>query len=145
MAEGDRVDPYLSFRFRVEIGGLEVAGFSEVSGLKSEIEIKTIREGGQNAFSHKLAGPASYPENLVVKSGLTSDDALWRWFEKTLKGNIERKNISIILLDSAGEEQKRWSFEAALPVKWTGPQFRAATAEVAIEAIEFVHQGLIPC
>jgi hypothetical protein len=37
MAVGDRKkDPYLSFRFLVEIQGLIVGGFSEVSGLQAD-------------------------------------------------------------------------------------------------------------
>ena len=37
MAVALRIDPYLGFRFLVEIEGLLVAGFSEVSGLQAEI------------------------------------------------------------------------------------------------------------
>ena len=60
------------------------------------------------------------------------------------QGRIRRKDVSILLLDSTGEEQWRWNFRQALPVKWVGPQFRASNAEIAIETLELVHKGLVP-
>jgi phage tail-like protein len=142
MAVGDRVDPYLSFHFLVEIEGLVIGGFNEVTGLTVEVEIEEYREGGLNAYVHKLAGPARYPNNLVLKRGLTDSDALWNWHQDVVRGNIQRRNGSIILLDSAGEEQWRWNFVDAYPVRWVGPDLRASSAEVAIETLELVHRGL---
>ena len=142
MAVGDRVDPYLSFHFLVEIEGLVIGGFNEVTGLTVEVEIEEYREGGLNAYVHKLAGPARYPNNLVLKHGLTDSDTLWNWHQDVASGNIQRRNGSIILLDSAGEEQWRWNFVDAYPVRWVGPDLRAGSAEVAIETLELVHRGL---
>ena len=142
MAVGDRVDPYLSFHFLVEIEGLVIGGFNEVTGLTVEVEIEEYREGGLNAYVHKLAGPARYPNNLVLKHGLTDSDTLWNWHQGVASGNIQRRNGSIILLDSAGEEQWRWNFVDAYPVRWVGPDLRAGSAEVAIETLELVHRGL---
>jgi phage tail-like protein len=142
MALGVRTDPYLSFNFLVEIEGLVVGGFNEVTGLSVEVEVEEYREGGLNAYMHKLAGPTRYPNNLVLKRGLTDGDTLWNWHRDVTRGNIERKNGSIILLSSSGEEKWRWNFVAAYPVRWVGPDLRAATAEVAIETLELAHQGL---
>ena len=50
------LQPYLTFNFAVEIEGLLVGGFTEVSGLESEIEVEEYREGGVNGFVHKLPG-----------------------------------------------------------------------------------------
>jgi phage tail-like protein len=143
MAIGDRSkDPYLAFRFLVEIKGLPVGGFSEVSGLQAEIEVKEYQEGGQNNYIHKLAGPVRYPSNLVLKHGLTTDETLWNWYQKVMQGTIERRNGSIVLLDSAGEEKWRWNFSEAYPVKWTGPDLKANNSAVAIESIELAHHGI---
>ena len=68
---GIRNDPYLGFKFLVEIEGLVVGGFSEVTGLQVETEVETYREGGLNEYVHKLAGPTRYPSNLVLKHGMT--------------------------------------------------------------------------
>lgn len=142
MAVGHRQDPYLTFNFLVEIQGLVVGGFSEVSGLQVEIEVEDYREGGLNDYIHKLAGPTRYPSNLVLKHGLTDVDGLWKWQREVTQGVIKRKNGSIVLLDSDREERWRWNFSGAYPVRWVGPELRAGTADVAVETIELVHRGL---
>jgi phage tail-like protein len=143
MALGKRKDPYLSFCFTVEVDQQVVAAFSEVTGLDVETEVETFREGGVNLHEQQLAGPNKFPSRLVLKRGM-SDKVLWSWHQQVARGNIRRKDVSILLLDSTGEEKWRWNFRQALPVKWVGPQFRASNAEIAIETLELVHKGLLP-
>ncbi len=137
-----RTDPYLAFNFLVEIGGLVVGGFTEVSGLQLEMDVQPYQEGGLNEYTHQLAGPVRYPSRLILRRGLTAPDALWGWFRQVTRGEIERQNLSIVLLDSTGAEERRWIFTNAYPVRWVGPELRAGTAEVAVETLEFVHHGL---
>lgn len=142
MAVGERSDPYLGFNFLVEIQGIAIAGFMEVSGLQVEVEVHDYREGGLNEYIHKLPGPTRYPSNLVLKRGITDVDALWKWHQDVTQGKIERKNGSIVLMNSAGEEKWRWNFVEAYPVRWVGPDLRASAAEVAVETMELAHRGL---
>ncbi len=107
---GIRNDPYKAYNFLVEIEGLIVGGFSEVSGMQIEIEVKDYREGGVNEFIHKLPGSTRYPQNLVLKHGLTDIDLLWQWFVDvseaiSAKKSFERKNGSIFLLDDLDNKQ----------------------------------------
>jgi phage tail-like protein len=143
MATGDRHDPYLSYNFSVEIDGVIVCGFSEVSGLQAEIEIQEYREGGVNEYIHKRAGPARYPSNLVLKRGIGDSTELWSWYCDVLQGTIQRKSLDVVLMDSTGTEQRRWTLQNAYPVKWTGPDFKAQSSEVAIESLELAHEGLV--
>jgi phage tail-like protein len=145
MALSDRHDPYLTYNFVVELDpdNLEAGGFSEVSGLQAELEVQDYREGGLNGYIHRLAGPVRYPSNLVLKQGIADRDILWPWCQKALQGSIERRNITIKLLDRDRTEQRRWEFAKAYPVRWAGPELRAGAAEVAMETLELVHEGLI--
>lgn len=136
-----RMDPYLSFRFLVEIEGLVVGGFSEVSGLQAETEVEDYREGGVNDFVHKLPKGTKYP-NLVLKRGVTDSDVLWEWHQDVVNGRIRRKSGSIVLLDGEGNETWRWGFMDAYPTKWTGPDLAGNSANVAVEAIELAHHGI---
>jgi phage tail-like protein len=136
-----RQDPYISYRFQVEIQGLIVAGFSEVSGLQAETKTETIREGGLNDYVHKLP-KGSEQSNLTLKRGLTDSDILWKWHRDVVDGKIKRKNGRIILMDSEGNEQWHWTFEDAYPVKWVGPDFKANGSAAAVESIEIVHNGI---
>jgi phage tail-like protein len=36
---------------------------------------------------------------------------------------------------------KTWNITDAYPVKWTGPDLRATSMEVAIETLELAHRG----
>ena len=144
MATGDRHDPVLAFCFAVEISGLIVAGFSEVSGLQAEIEVQEYREGGLNEYTHKRAGPVKYPSNLTLKKGITDSSELWSWYRDVMSGKIQRKPVDVVLMNSAGEEWRRWKLQNAYPVKWTGPDMKAATSEIAVETLELAHEGLLP-
>ena len=142
MTVGKRTDPYFGFNFLVEVDGIIVGGFSEVSGIQVEIEVHDYREGGRNEYIHKLPGPTRYASNLILKRGMTDSDLLWIWHEFVTFGIIVRINGSILLLDAAGREKWRWNFFDAYPVKWTGPQLRADSNSVAVETLELVHRGI---
>jgi phage tail-like protein len=136
-------DPYGAFSFAVELMGVISAGFNEVSGLQSEVEVTDYREGGNNEYVHKVAGPAVYRTNLVLKRGYTNSFELWDWHAATLAGAVRPLPISVLLHDRSGEPKWRWTFRDAYPVKWVGPALRGSTAEVAVETLELAHHGLL--
>jgi phage tail-like protein len=136
-----RSDPYLGCNFVIEIEGLLVGGFSECSGLEVESEVVPYREGGVNDYLHRFAGPTSSPP-LVLRHGITSRDALWRWCQTTTAGHVVRRNGTIFLLDSARVPVVQWDFKDAFPYKWTGPELRAEAANIAFESVELAHRGL---
>jgi phage tail-like protein len=141
-AAGKRPDPYLSVNFLVEIEGLVVGGFSKVDGLESAIETQDYVEGGRNDYVHKILKGTTYVP-LVLSHGLSDLDALWTWHDRTRRGVIQRKNGTIMLLDAERLPVMWWNFASALPVKWAGPAFDAASdAQVAIERVELVHRGI---
>jgi phage tail-like protein len=137
-----RIDPFLSYNFAVEVEGLVAGGFSEVSGIEIQTEVQEYREGGVNEFVHKRAGPTKYPSNLILKKGITDVRTLWIWYWDVMQGIVERKNVSVLLLDTEGAEQLRWNFEQAYPVRWVGPSLRGTASEVAVETLELAHNGL---
>ncbi len=136
-------DPFLAFNFLVEMTGLAIGGFSEVTGLQVEVQVEDYREGGVNGFVHKMAGAVNYPSNLVLKRGLMGFDPWWAWSEGVNQGVILRQYISVVLLDTGGNEKRRWIFKNAYPVRWSGPELKADTNAVAFESLELVHQGMI--
>lgn len=139
---GARQDPYGAFNFIVEIEGLVIGGFSDVSGLQVETVLETYREGGLNEYEHKLAGPTRYPANLVLKHGLADGDSLWSWYVDVTRGLIRRRNGTLYLLSNQRQTALWWNFKAAYPVKWSGPDFKADSNTVAVESVELVHQGI---
>lgn len=138
-----RSDPYIAFNYRVEIGQVIVAGFSEVSGLSFETEVETFREGGANAQEVQLPGVSKLASKIVLKRGLGDKHDLWDWYSQIRDGDIQRKDVAITMLDHAGETARRWTFRQACPVKWTGPELKAQVAGIAFESVELIHRGLL--
>ena len=139
---GRRFDPWTSAGFKLVIGEVEEAEFSEVSGISNETEVVDFQEGGENTYSHKFRGRNKYP-NLVLRHGITRmSPALWAWREAT----IHRKtppmlNVSVIKVDEMGEEVCRWNFRNCWPIKWQGPDRKAGASELAVETLEIAHEG----
>jgi phage tail-like protein len=138
---GVRADPYPAFNFLVEIEGILAGGFAECSGLQVETETVEYREGGVNDYVHRFAGPTKYPP-LILKHGLTLIDGLWSWHQDVARFDITRRSGTIYLLNQQRIPVMWWDFKEALPVKWTGPELRAASASIAFESIELSHRGL---
>ncbi|MCC6192607.1 MAG: phage tail protein [Anaerolineales bacterium] len=137
---GSRTDPYLGSHFFVEIDGIDHGGFTECSGLQAETEVTDYVEGGNNGFVHKLPGRTKF-SNITLKWGSTDSTALWEWYLNVTRGQVERKDVSVVLYNSEQEEVRRWNLREAYPVKWIGPAFTAATPAVAIETLEITHHG----
>ena len=134
-------DPYMAYNFAVEIGGVVVAGFSEVSGLSSEINLESYEEGGLNNYVHKFPKHTTYP-NLVLSRGLVNIDLFYTWYQATSQGWIQQLNGTILLLNNQQIPVMWWMFKNAYPVKWEGPQLNASSDDIAVERIELVHQGI---
>jgi phage tail-like protein len=142
MANGVRIDPIPNFNFHVVIDGITRAAFQQVSGFDSTIDVIEHREGGDNLTPRKLPGMTRY-SNIVLKWGLTDDVQLYEWHLEAAKGNVQRKNGSILLLDRDGATKAQWDFFAAWPTKWDGPDFNAEGNDVAIETLELAHEGCV--
>ena len=134
-------DPYKVFRFVVEINGIQVGGFSEVTGLEVRTEVDEQREGGVNDYVHKIPKETRYP-NLTLKRGITDATGLWDWHQQIVQGDIQRKTVSVILRDAQQQEKWRWIFRDAYPVKWNGTDLNATGNTVAVESVELAHHGM---
>jgi phage tail-like protein len=140
-ATGQRVDPYSSYNFLVEIDGVTQAGFSEVSGFDATVAVHEYREGSDPTTVRKLPGMVSYA-NIALRWGLTQDSQLYDWLRQAADGQFTRKNGSIVVLDTTGQEVVRWNFRNAWPTRWSGPDLSAAAQGVAIQTLELVHKGV---
>jgi len=135
-------DIYSSSRFYVMIDSMAQAVFTELSGLQVETEVMEYAEGGNNDFVHRLPGRTRVG-NITLKRGITSSNDLFKWYMSIASGRkIDRRNISLVMYDTAGMELMRWNFLSAYPVKWVGPQFDATGNVSAVETLELAHAGL---
>lgn len=138
----DRVDPYRTFRFRVEIDGIGQAGFSECSFADTSTEPVEYREGNEIPTVRKLSGLTKYG-NITLKWGLTDSMDLYKWRQQVIdKGAAgARKSVAIVLIDEAGKDKARWNIVQAWPVKYDPTDFNAKNNDIAIETLELAHEG----
>ncbi len=131
---GGREDPIPSFNFAVEIEGVVVGSFKEVSGLKCETEVVEYREGTDPNVVRLLPG-ISRCGPIVLEKGLTSSTELWDWYEQTLTGSVARKNGAVIMLSASHTEVARYNFYNAWPSKYEISPLNAGSSEVLIETV----------
>lgn len=136
-----RNDPYSAFNFIVEIDGVIIAGFSEVSGLETEVDVIEYRNGNEDITPRKIPGLKKFG-NIVLKRGVTAGRELWEWRKTVLDGQAQRRAGSIILLNERREEVVRWNFREGWPCKWSGPTLNATASKTAIETLEIANEGI---
>ncbi|MGK7877652.1 MAG: phage tail protein [Xenococcaceae cyanobacterium] len=140
-----RKDPYSGYNFRVEIDSITRAGFKSCSGLETSTNVSTYREGTDKSLGmRKIPGMPS-SSNITLTRGFTDDRELWDWRTLVLAAadpSKYRRNMSIVLLDDAGNEKIRWNLINCWPVNWTGPTLDATVDEFAIETLEIAHEGI---
>lgn len=124
-------------------------GFSEISGLEVEMEVKDLLVGGRNTAVVRRVGRAKYSP-LICKRGMfgpSGADAvpeLWQWFADVVSGvrPVRRYDGTVVVQDGQGRPRAAWQFVRALPAKIVGPQLNARTGEVAVEELHLAHEGL---
>lgn len=133
----DRTVPYGAFNFIVEIDGLSVAGFSDVSGLNTEITVSEYREGTY-PMNHVRKIPGIFKVgDVTLKRGIIDSRPFWDWIQQVRReGVAAQRNVSVILLDETRSEVQRWNLRGVIPLKWTGPTLAAkGGGDVAMEEL----------
>ncbi|GAB1452077.1 phage tail protein [Draconibacterium sp.] len=135
--------PLPKFHFRVEWGGSKI-GFTEVTGLNIENEMIEYRDGASPEY-HKVKMPGLQKfGNITLKRGMfNSDNEFFQWLNTVSLSKVERRDVSIALLNENHEPVYIWRVKNAFPVKVVAPDLKSDANEVAVETIEIAHEGLI--
>lgn len=135
--------PLPKFHFSVEWGGTRI-GFTEVSGLTIENEVIEYREGNSPEYNKvKMPGLHKFG-NITLKRGtFTRDNDFFKWLNTVKLNTIERRDLTISLLNEEHEPVFVWKVKSAWPVKIQAPDLKSDGNEVAIETIELAHEGLV--
>lgn len=134
--------PLVKFHFQVDWGGTKI-GFTEVSGLDVETEVVEYREGSSPEYSKiKMPGMQKF-SNITLKRGtFKSDNEFYQWWNTVKLNTIERRDITIKLLNEEHEPVVVWKVKNAWPSKIQSTDLKADGNEVAIESMEIVHEGM---
>ncbi len=142
------VAPFTSFNFSVEIRVPGVAdkicdgAFQECDGLEMTMDVKTIREGGNNGRQIRLSGAYNVGQ-LTLKRGMTRTFDLWNWVQATLSNPALRATAIVVLLAADGKtERMRVVLDRCAPVKLKLPAMNAKEGAVAIEELQLAYEAM---
>lgn len=137
----------LAGNFLLEVDGVEIGMFATVTGLQVSVQTEDLVEGGQNGFTRKLPSRMEWP-NIVLSRGLIQSDNLFDWLSKTsgegfaAAGNkLQRCTGAITALASDGSRLRAWNLSGCFPVRWKGPEFNVTSNDALSEELEIAHEG----
>jgi phage tail-like protein len=141
----DRQVPYGTFNFIVKFDGSEAfGGFSDVSGLSSDITVAEYRFGN-DPENHVRKIPGIHKvADVTLKRGVIDSATLWQWISDVrTSGVMAQKQVSITLLDEARNAVQVWTLRGCIPLKYTGPALAAkGGGDAAIEELVISSEGL---
>jgi phage tail-like protein len=106
------------------------------------MEVKTIREGGNNTRQHRLAGPVAYGQ-LTLKRGMTKSFHLWDWFREVSVNPSLRADANVVVYAADGKTvTMTFLLTRCIPVKLKAPALSAAAGGVAIEELQLAYETL---
>ncbi|HEV8549207.1 MAG TPA: phage tail protein, partial [Polyangiaceae bacterium] len=140
--------PFTSFNFAVDINVPDVSSrvcngaFAECDGLELTMEVKTIREGGNNGRQLRLTGPLNFGQ-LTLKRGMTAGFDLWKWMNGVLANPGLRADAEVVVLGPDGrEERARFILSRCVPIKLKAPPLNAKDGLVAVEELQLAYESL---
>ena len=131
---------FLGSQFGLEIDGVELARFTAVSGLGYESEIVSFQDtlADGKVITRKRPGRINFPD-IVLKRGLSADNALVEWYQTVVDGQVERKSGSVVIYDQTSTEIGRWNFENGWIAKWSASDLDAGSDDIMIEEVTIAH------
>src|SRR2546428_8510925 len=118
--------PFTSYNFSVEIdvpgisNKLCEASFSECDGLEMTMDVKTIREGGNNTSQIRMVGAANYGQVTLKRGMTTASFDLWEWFDAQQHATARqlrtefRGEAKVILLSSDRKKRAQYVLRKCL-------------------------------
>ncbi len=146
-----RENPYGAFNYVVALGGTQgdgsegsvVGGFSDVSGLGTDISFSEYRNGNERFNTVRKVPNTHKVDDVTLKRGLVGSDDLFIWMKTVRDGTADPRQVTITLLDEGRNAVGTWRLRNAQPKKWSGPTLAAkGGGEVAMEELHLVHEGI---
>ncbi|MBM6943784.1 phage tail protein [Bacteroides gallinaceum] len=135
--------PLPSFYFKVSVDGIGDISCSEVSGLETEFDVIEYRAGDSPVFTKVKMPGLRKTSDVTLKKGMFKDDkAMWDWLNQVNLNTIERKTVTVSLLDESGSPVKTWQLTNAWPKKITIEGFKSDGNTAAIETLVLAHEGV---
>lgn len=133
-------DAITAARFSITIDGYQIAQFSELQGITTEVKPVELIESSENEIILKKLPGKTEPATIVLKRGKNSSMELWAWHEAVLMGDImaARKSCSLVMYSTDGKPVARYHMENAWVSKLEIGAMKAGANEALMETATIV-------
>ncbi|OLE28320.1 MAG: hypothetical protein AUG49_02820 [Catenulispora sp. 13_1_20CM_3_70_7] len=137
-------DAITASRFSLTIDGVEIAQFSELTGITTEVEPVDFLESSEKEVIFKKLPGKRKPPHVTLKRGKNNSMELWAWHEAVLTGDIvaARKSCSLVMYNFDGSPVARYHLEHAWPCKLEIGALKAGQSEVLMETVTIVCESI---
>lgn len=100
-------DPYRTFKFRVRIGSVTVAGVTKVSALGRNVAATELKQGGDFLAPIQNLGQVTY-DDVTLEQGWSADKTFEEWANAATRQHIDpsvknfKRTVHIDVFDLAG-------------------------------------------
>lgn len=142
-----RDTPYGAYNFLVELNdgsssSTAFGGFSDVSGLGTEITLMEYRQGNDKVNRVRKIPALHKASDVTLKRGIMGLTNFWEWVSITRTNPTLVRNVDITLNDEQGNPVLKWKLIKARPMKWTGPTLAGkGGSDVAMEELVIAAEG----
>ncbi len=156
MPEPKTVYPFSAFNFdvQIEVAGLDIkrvcdGQFAECDGLEMTMDVKTIREGGNNVAQIRLLGGVNYGQ-VTLKRGMTANSVdLWDWFDaqqlavpSQLRKDMRGEATIVLKTPNREKERVKFILRKCLLTKLKAPALNAKDGLVAVEELQLTYESM---
>ncbi|MEE9432851.1 MAG: phage tail protein [Sphingorhabdus sp.] len=144
-----RDTPYGAYNFIVDFGGGESptsaqGGFSDVSGLGTEITLMEYRQGNDVENRVRKVPALHKAGDVTLKRGMMGLSSFWDWVNVTRRDPDHKRSVMITLQDEQRNPVQSWKLINARPMKWTGPTLAAkGGSDVAMEEVTIAAEDVV--
>lgn len=129
-----RAWPIPKFHFRVDIREIGTISCVEISG--QYIEYDEMKNSVSDFSGSKY-------DEITLKRAFTEDGTTVKgWIDQTNTNVIQRKSVTLTLIDESGFPVMCWQMVNALPKNYTGEEFDAGKNCVSMESFTLSHEGI---
>jgi phage tail-like protein len=142
----------MAMRFAVSVGGLSLGHWSACKGLKLDLKVSRLKEGG-NYGSDQILPEQVSGSSITLERAMEQTDSvkLQKWLrevasEWTSYSGTGRpykdRTAKITLFDVGGIEMASWTLSGVFPSSWSGPSLSATDNKVAIETLVLEYEAI---
>jgi phage tail-like protein len=132
-------------RFSITVDGREIASFSDMAGIVTEVEPSQYRAATTaSAQATKQVPGTVKPPTVTLKREANRSLELWAWHEAARQGTMAaaRRNCSLVMFNPEGKPVVRYALEGAWPSKLELTGLKAGAVQALIETVTFTADSI---